>query len=250
MIIKSYLICDQNLDYFKINPSNQKREWMSDHAYKCLPLNIANQFGWTVNCPVSFKATWNGNAYYKNSFMISYENENNPFNKYVYSNFGDGILTFDLPFVFKTEKSYGLFVRGPTNHVKYNITYLDAFIETDWINYGFTYNIKFQRPYIEVEFKKGEPLFSFFPFNLSSFEDIKIETMPLETNPELQKKYREYGSLRTEFHKNMKTEGEWMKDYLKGDQAERKSIGCPFLNSIGKYIHFTNLKLHDPNKKN
>ena len=77
---------------------------------------------------------------FSRTFIIEF-NEKYEYSNYIASHFGDGILTFSLPYLFKTEKSYGLFLRGPTNHVKHNITYLDAFVETDWLNFTFTYNI-------------------------------------------------------------------------------------------------------------
>jgi len=249
MIIKTYKL--SNCEKLSITPAKYERSWMDENsgfAYRCLPLSIANQFGWNINCPVSFKATWNGNYDHRNAFKINF-GEYSPETILVSSHFGQGILTFSLPFLFRTEKSYGLFIRGPTNYIKHNVTYLDAFVETDWVNFTFTYNIKFQKPNIEVEFKEGEPLLSFFPFNLESMKDINIEISDINENKELNKNFSDYSELRKDFNDKQRGPGEWMKDYYKGDKAERKSIGCPFLNSFGKYIHFTNLKLNNPHNK-
>ena len=247
MLIKANILSKAN---FKINSSDTKRDWMdkaSGNPYRCLPLTIGNQFGWTISCPFDFKAIWNGNTNAENAFIIEF-NEKYEYSNYIASHFGDGILTFSLPYLFKTEKSYGLFLRGPTNHVKHNITYLDAFVETDWLNFTFTYNIKFQKPNVEVEFKKDEPLLSFFPFQLKNLEDVEFSFSSIHNDKELLKNYEEYSKLRVEWNKTVKDK-DWMKDYFKGDKAERKQIGCPFLNSFNKYIHFTNLKLKDPNEK-
>lgn len=248
MIIKAHYLNDSKET---ITPAQYERDWMNENegfAYRCLPLSIANQFGWNILCPVSFKATWNGSNYYENSFNLIFD-KYDPSNISVTSHFGQGILTFTLPFLFRTEKSYGLFVRGPTNYIKHNITYLDAFVETDWLNFSFTYNIKFQKPNVEVEFKKDEPLLSFFPLNLQFMKDVDIEISSIQEDKEFSKNFLDYSDLRREFNSKQRAPDEWMKDYYKGEKAERKSIGCPFLNSFGKYIHFTNLKLNNPHHK-
>ena len=45
-------------------PSPATRKWMDDfpdrHAYRCLPLAIANAHGWDVLCPFPVEVTWNG----------------------------------------------------------------------------------------------------------------------------------------------------------------------------------------------
>ena len=46
------------------SPGKTKREWMDDtpgkFAYKCLPLNIANQHGWDFPCPCDIEMFWSG----------------------------------------------------------------------------------------------------------------------------------------------------------------------------------------------
>ena len=47
-----------------VRPARAKRQWMDDfpdrHAYRCLPLSIANAFGWEVLCPAPIEIHWNG----------------------------------------------------------------------------------------------------------------------------------------------------------------------------------------------
>lgn len=44
--------------------ARQDRKWMdsfpSQHAYRCLPLSIANSYGWHALCPVPVEIEWNG----------------------------------------------------------------------------------------------------------------------------------------------------------------------------------------------
>ena len=46
----------------EIVPGRPQRAWMDHfadrHAYRCLPLTMANTTGWEILCPVGFTATW------------------------------------------------------------------------------------------------------------------------------------------------------------------------------------------------
>ena len=258
---------DNNSQDFQITPASSKRDWMDvqgNFPYKCLPLKIGNQLGWNVLCPLDFAATWNGEINHVNSFKLEFFGENKDQadlyikNKTISSHFGNGILTFSLPYIFKTPKGIGIFVRGPTNYVKHNITYLDAFIETDWLDFSFTYNIKFQQPNTKVEFKKDEPLFTFYPLELSSIEDIQFTYQDIKKDKKLHENFIKYSQLRNDFNKKINNNeskdpnfikefgsSPWMKDYYNAQDAERKEIGCPFLNKFGKFIHNTKLSLKE-----
>ena len=48
----------------ELRPAPHERSWMNEtdqrYAYRCLPLNIANAYGWEILCPSGFVAAWNG----------------------------------------------------------------------------------------------------------------------------------------------------------------------------------------------
>ncbi len=48
----------------KLVAARAERAWMDDsegrHAYRCLPLTIANAHGWELLCPVPIQLQWNG----------------------------------------------------------------------------------------------------------------------------------------------------------------------------------------------
>lgn len=47
---------------WQLRPSPPRRHWMDElpHAYKCLPLLLANQWGWQILCPTDVVVTWDG----------------------------------------------------------------------------------------------------------------------------------------------------------------------------------------------
>lgn len=59
------LICYALHDFApKLIAAPSQRQWMDDfpdrHAYRCLPLSIANAHGWEVLCPAPIEIEWNG----------------------------------------------------------------------------------------------------------------------------------------------------------------------------------------------
>ena len=57
MKIELYGTSPYSLD---IVPGQRFREWLSPHAYRCLPLAAANELGWDILMPGTVEASWNG----------------------------------------------------------------------------------------------------------------------------------------------------------------------------------------------
>jgi hypothetical protein len=43
-----------------VKKPGKKRDWFHSHFYKCLPLAIGNQYGFTVSSEFDFGFEWNG----------------------------------------------------------------------------------------------------------------------------------------------------------------------------------------------
>src|SRR5438874_2782599 len=93
-----------------VEPAPIARDWMDRahlrHPYRCLPLVIANQCGWVLRCPVAFQAYWYGGPG-KEDVEIRFEDR--PDNRIV-SHFGSGVITFTIPFLFRTPPGINLWV--------------------------------------------------------------------------------------------------------------------------------------------
>lgn len=169
---------------FDIVPLRVKREWMTStrdkFAYKCLPLNIANQYGWAVLCPFDFSVVWMGGTDAPDVDVII--KDDNFDKQSIATYFGESTLTFHPDFVIQTPENYSLYIRGIPNYSKPGIFPLDAIVETDWLPFTFTYNFKITTPGI-YDFKKGEPLFAFFPIERNTVEAFDLEEIWIEENP-------------------------------------------------------------------
>ena len=129
---------------WQLRPAPARRYWMDElpHAYKCLPLVVANQWGWQILCPTDVIATWDGTE-----GLTGLRIEVAPqFEPAIKSQFGAGIITFSPPWLFRTPPGWNLYLKGPTNRWKPNCVPLEGVIETWWLNYTFTLNWKLVQP--------------------------------------------------------------------------------------------------------
>jgi hypothetical protein len=158
-----------------IEPADRWRTWMNETrgrwANRCLPLLMANESGWVLLNPAGFEATWSG-KYSEDALTIAFDEEvREP--APALSLFGYGILTWGVPYLFRTPPGYNLFVRGPVNSPKDGICALDGLVETDWAVATFTMNWKFTRPDHPVRFEAGEPFCLIAPHRRGELESFR-----------------------------------------------------------------------------
>jgi hypothetical protein len=183
---------------FPIIPLTARRSWMNDSrdkfAYKCIPLNIANQYGYAVLCPADFTLDWYGGVEEKDvDFHVTSKEEY--FEKYLHSYFGGGTFTIHVDFIIRTPEGFSTYIRGVPNETKHGLKPLDAIVETDWLSYTFTYNFLLTEPG-SYSFKKGEPLFIFFPIERGTVENFGLKESRVENDPDLLKDFEDYHSKR------------------------------------------------------
>jgi hypothetical protein len=161
---------------WQLRPSPARRHWMDKlpHAYKCLPLVIANQWGWQVLCPTDIIVTWDGTESLA-GLQVQVEPQYTPAIK---SQFGSGIITFSPPWLFRTPPGWDLYLKGPSNRWKPNCVPLEGVIETWWLNYTFTINWKLVEPGT-VTFARGESLGHLVPVPHATFDQATALEAPI-----------------------------------------------------------------------
>jgi hypothetical protein len=214
----------------QLRPARRDRKWMDDtpvkYAYRCLPMVIANQFGWDVLSSHKIRATWDGTTL-NEGIKIEFLHGDGP--QLATSHFGSGILTFTIPFLFKTPEGWNLMVRGPTNSPKDGIVGLDGIVETDWSHATFTMNWKFTRA-CTVEFDVGEPIAMIYPVQRGLLETFEATIEPLTSDRELHVKYAEWSAGRDKFIVGLKEREEkvvkegWEKDYFRASHETKVSV--------------------------
>ncbi|QEH31998.1 hypothetical protein OJF2_04670 [Aquisphaera giovannonii] len=159
-----------------LRPSPRRRNWMdgNPHAYHCLPLVIANQWGWQVLCPTDVRVTWDGSPG-PDGLVVEADPAYAPAIK---SQFGSGIVTFSPPWLFRTSTGWDLLTKGPGNRWKPNCVPLEGVVETWWLNYTFTINWKVVEPGV-VDFAKGESLAQLVPVPHATFQGARARELPI-----------------------------------------------------------------------
>lgn len=232
----------------KIKTSPLERDWMDEtphkFAYRCLPLNIANSFGWQILCKKDIEVIWNGSPDASGVQIRSEENDDGfpP----ALSHFGNGIITFSIPFIFRTEKNINLMVTGPINSYKDAIYPLSGVVETDWTCATFTMNWKFFRKNVSVKFLKDEPICHIFPVDTNMLEKCEPEIKSLEYSPDIEEQYYQWSNNRSDFLTRLKKQEstamkeKWQKNYYHGNDVKQST-------SESEITHRTKLKLKEFN---
>jgi hypothetical protein len=223
MKLTAYSVCPTTMP---IHPASHSRTWMdrtpSQFAKRCLPLKLANQAGWFIlnDCPV--RLTWKEDS--KHGVTVeSLEEGARPSAK---SHFGSGIITWILPYLFRTSPGYNLLARGPANHPKDGITALEGLIETDWLCLTFTMNWQLTRRHLPVVFERDEPICMLVPQRRGELESFDCSRAELTSNPRLYESYSKHRQARSQFLADLAdpaseaSSQRWQKHYMKGQSVE------------------------------
>ena len=196
-------------------------------AYRCLPLSIANQAGWVIRSPHSFRATWTGGDEGSCTRLEPFDGVDPRFDMHIKTNFGTGIVSFAMPWIFRTPPDYGLMVRGPVNTVRKNAAPLEGMVETDWAPYTFTMNWKIVQPHIRVEFRREEPICMITPFPLTLLEQFRPRVTEIRENPALEGEFKAWHAERRAHGEASKSlpfeQKEFKLRYLKGEHMDGAS---------------------------
>jgi hypothetical protein len=166
-------------------PAARWRDWMNAttlrSANRCLPLLVANESGWCLLNERAFAATWDGDDH-PPGLSVEYEQGVAPRGRAV-SLFGYGILTFEIPWLFRTPPGWNLLARGPANLPRDGIAPLEGVVETDWSVATFTMNWRFTRPGT-VTFAEDEPVCMIVPQQRQALERFVPAVREVEDEPD------------------------------------------------------------------
>ena len=188
----------------EVRPARAKRQWMDDfpdrHAYRCLPLSIANASGWEVLCPIPIEIRWNGGMAVEDIQVIGLRELPGGADvaHFCRSNFSRGIVTFHLDYLVETEPGWGVLATGPFNDPKATAAPLAGIIESDWLPYPFTMNWQLTQPGI-TRFEEREPFCFFLPIPKRTLPSTELQIHRLSDDPELEARHNQFRNARDEF---------------------------------------------------
>ncbi|MBY0510523.1 MAG: hypothetical protein K2P94_10295 [Rhodospirillaceae bacterium] len=229
-------------------PARPHRQWMDEyperHAYRCLPLTVANTFGWELLSPCDVKVDWNGGMG-MNDLKVTAE-DGFPFvQEFAISNFARGILTLHAGYLFVTDPGWMLLAMGPVNEPIEGMAPLTGLIETDWLPYPFAMNWQMQRPGT-YRIKKDQPFCHILPVQVEPVLQMTPEIHDISSNPKLEAQLASYRATRNAIRAKQQeiaatgrapTEVQpWSKEYFRG---ELKDGTIP-------ENHYNKIRLADP----
>jgi hypothetical protein len=201
-------------------PASRRRVWADNtqdrFAYRCLPILMANQAGWVLCSPAAVEAVWLGGEGI-DQLQVSAQAGNGGCP--AASHFGHGILTWIIPFLFRTPPDYNLLVRGPANAPKDGISALEGLVETDWAMSTFTMNWKVTRPNTPISFEEGEPICMVVPQRRGELEAFAPAVIGLHEAEEIDEHYSAWSDGRRAFNAQLTAgpvEELWQKHYFRG----------------------------------
>jgi len=209
----------------KLVPARPHRDWMERypgrHAYRCLPLAVANTFGWELLSPCDLKIEWNGGSEIA-AIKITAEDGFPLVNDFAVSNFAYGIVTFHTGYLFVTDPGWLMFATGPINDPIDGMAPLTGLIETDWLPYPFGMNWQLMRPGT-YRIKKDQPYCHIMPVQVEPLLQTVPEILEVSTNPDLEQRMDRYRQTRIALRENQKTMAadgsdapSWSKEYFHG----------------------------------
>jgi len=212
-------------------PASREREWMEAtdrrFALRCLPLLVANQAGWFLLSAHTVRATWAGG---KGAASLRVELLGGDPPCPAVSHFGHGILTWHVPYLFRTAPGYNLLVRGPANWPRDGACPLEGLVEADWSYATFTMNWQVTRRRCPVTFAAGDPIAMLVPQRRGELEAFRPEIRDIERSPAVREPYEEWAEDRAWFNSELRRPGsearrqEWQKHYFQGSSPVQARV--------------------------
>jgi Family of unknown function (DUF6065) len=204
-------------------PAMRERAWMQAtdqrFANRCLPLLIANQAGWFLIGGHTVRIRWTGG---RSPSALTVEHLSGEAPCPAISHFGHGILTWHVPYLFRTPPGYNLLVRGPANWPKDGIAALEGIVEADWSDATFTMNWQMTRRRHVVTFEASDPIAMLVPQRRGEMEAFRPALRDLASEPSVQEGYDLWAEDRAWFNDLLRRPGSaeqrrgWEKHYFQG----------------------------------
>lgn len=228
MRLDAYLLTEGAI--VSLSPAPSRRAWMDEtpdrFANRCLPLLMANQAGWQVTLTERVEVEWSGRIGHGEVAVSGSDRAK----ENVTSHFGSGIVTFKLPYLFRTEPGYNLLARGPANLPKDGIAPLEGLIESDWSFAPFTMNWQITRPRTRLRFEAGEAICLIVPVKRGELEAFTPRLFQLDEDREIASAYRAWRKGREGFLRDLDAreatavKAGWQRDYFLGRAPGEREV--------------------------
>lgn len=153
----------------------KKRDYFVEASYFCLPMMVANQYGFVIETTSTIHVEYDG----KNPFRFM-ESDKASEGLHVSNSPQNNVINFRFPFMIRTSPMINLMVIAPPNYLlPTGLTVLNGVVEADNLQFDFTLNVLIQEKG-ELVIPKGTPISALLPipryfadeFELKYAEDL------------------------------------------------------------------------------
>ena len=209
-----------------INQSRFNRDWMDDtynkHAYQCLPMTVANVYGWEIVMEEDLVVQWDG----RNTPPVILSGETTSSGRVQAISSIIGMISINMGWVINTEDGYNTWVTGSPNYFVDGATPLTATLPSYWWPDESQMNWKITKIGEPVTFAAGTPFCFFNIYDNSILENTEVVTSNLWDDKELMESRVRYGELKTK--NRYENPWTWTKGIRTGIDADDNKIGPSF----------------------
>jgi hypothetical protein len=209
-----------------IKQSRVKRDWMDNthnkHAYQCMPMTLANVYGWEVQIEEDVVVQWDNEQSAPRILQGEYTSTGR---RQAVSSI-TGMISLNVGWAINTDEGYSTWFTGSPNYFHDGAIPLTATLPTSWWPDETQMNWKLTKIGEPITFKAGDPFCFFTVYDNRVVENVDIKVKNLWEDKELLQSRMNYSDLKI---KNMKDKPwEWTKGIKTGIDADGKQIGPSF----------------------
>ncbi len=197
-------------------------ETYNKHAYQCLPMTVANVYGWEIQLEERLVVQWDGG----NTPPVILEGETTTSGRTQAVSSIIGMISINMGWVINTEEGYNTWISGSPNYFVDGAAPLTATIPSYWWPDESQMNWKITKVGEPVVFEAGTPFCFFNIYDNSVLEDVEIMVSSLWDDMELVESRMKYGDMKAK--NNVDNPWTWTKGIRTGLDADGNRIGPSF----------------------
>lgn len=206
-----------------VQQSRLQRDWMDNtykkHAYQCLPMTVANVYGWEMVLENDVVVRWSGG----NTVPEIISGATSESGRTVASASIIGMVSFHMGWVLSTEKNISCWFTGSPNYFINGASALTATVPTWWWPDEVQMNWMITAINEDVVFPAGSPFCFFFPYDETIVQSVDIELGDLYEDEELVQARIKYGNEKMK--NNVERPWTWSRGIKTGIDADGNRIG-------------------------
>lgn len=222
--VKAYI---SNSGLGQLDQLGVKRDWMDEtyeaHAYKCFPVSLTNQMGWSISFPEDISFIWDGISDTSGGHVKILKGQ-----KYAYTTRANATISFHTGIVFESDENTTLISMPAPNFFIDGATAFTTMISTSFFKGEFPIVWKITRPNVEITIKAGTPIAAMVPIDLNQLNNSTLEIRPYSEFVESKVDASEYSKKIYE----MNVQGKYSNFYRNAEDHQGNKLGSHQIKSI------------------